>query len=218
MLRTDRLLISDPGRLTRDWLDGRRVRDVPPVRLFFSALFALFLVASIGGVEVHHGHVVPSADWTRRLVVARHPFLTAWLQRHVGHAVDDPEAVVREVEAWAERLLPLMLPVAAVTLRLLFARRAPSIPLYDHMVFGLHSLAFGMLLVAALMQADRLVGDDAQAALFLLIPIHLYRHLHGAFGSRRWTTALRTVLLLGTELVGLAALVLALLLIGLQWG
>ncbi len=218
VLRTVRLLALDPGRLTRDWLDGRRVRDVPPVRLFFAALFALFLVASLGGVEVHYGHATPSANWTRRLVVAKHPDLTAWLQRHVGHAADDPEAVAREVEAWAERLLPLLLPVAAVALGLLFARRRPTIPLCDHTVFGLHSLAFGMLLVAALMQADRLVGDDAQAALFLLIPIHLHRHLRGAYGGREWMTALRTIVLLGAELDGLAALVLALALIGLQWG
>ena len=218
VLRTVRLLALDPGRLTRDWLDGRRVRDVPPVRLFFAALFALFLVASFGGFEAHDGHAAPSSEWTRRLVVAKHPDLTAWLQRHVGHAVDDPEAIVREVETWAERLLPLMLPVAAVTLGLLFARRRPTIPLYDHMVFGLHSLAFGMLLIAALMQADRLVGDDVQTALFLLIPIHLYRHLRGAFGGREWVTALRTIVLLGAELVGLAVLVLALVLIGLQWG
>ena len=218
VLRTVRLLALDPGRLTRDWLDGRRVRDVPPVRLFFSALFAMFLVASIGGVAVHAGHGPAAADWTRGLVVPGYPRLTAWLRPRLGHAADDPEAVAREIEAWAERLLPLLLPVAAVTLRLLFARRRPRVPLYDHMVFGLHSLAFGMLLVAVLTQADRLVGDDAQAALFLLVPIHVHRHLHGAFGGRRWATALRTVVLLGAELVGLAALGLALVLIGLQWG
>ncbi len=114
VLRTVRLLALDPGRLTRDWLDGRRVRNVPPVRLFFAALFALFLAVSIGGVEVHVGHGAPSADWTRRLVIAKHPGPTAWLQRHLGHAADDPEAVAREVEAWAERLLPLLLPVAAI--------------------------------------------------------------------------------------------------------
>ena len=106
VLRTVRLLAFDPGRLTRDWLDGRRVRDVPPVRLFFAALFALFLVVSIGCVEVHVGHGAPSADWTRRLVIAKDPGLTVWLQRHLGHAADDPEVVARGASSAASRRRP----------------------------------------------------------------------------------------------------------------
>ena len=218
MLRTLRLLAVNPGRLTRDWLDGQRVRDVPPVRIFFVALFVLFLVASVGGIEVHVGHGTPPANWPRDLVIAKHPGLTAWLQRHVGHAVSHPEAIVREMETWVERLVLLMLPIAAVTLKLLFVGRRPPIPLYDHVVFGLHSLAFGMLLIAVAMPADRLVGDDAQAALFLLIPVHVYRHLRSTYGGGRWATALRTVVLLGAELAGLAGIALALALIGLEWG
>ena len=218
VLRTMRLLAFDPGRLTRDWLDGRRVREVPPVRIFFVALFVLFLMASFGGIVVHVRHGAPPANWTRHLVIARHPALTAWLQRHVGHAVADPEAILREMGTWVERLVLLLLPVAAVVLKLLFVGRRPAIPLYDHVVFGLHSLAFGMLLIAALVQVDRLLGDDVQAALCLLLPVHVFRHLRATYGGGRWAAALRTITLLGAELVGLAGVTLALALIGLEWG
>ncbi|WP_428394614.1 DUF3667 domain-containing protein [Lichenicoccus sp.] len=218
VLRTVRLLAFNPGRLTRDWLDGRRVRDVPPVRIFFVALFVLFLMASFGGIEMHVGHGAPPGDWTRQLVIAKHPGLTAWLQHHVGHAASDPKAIVREMGTWVERLVLLMLPIAAVTLKLLFVGRRPRVPLYDHVVFGLHSLAFGMLLIAALMQVDRLLGDDVQAVLCLLIPVHVFRHLRGTYGGGRWATATRTIMLLGAEFVGLTGIVVALALIGLEWG
>ena len=218
VLRTVRLLTLDPGRLTRDWLDGRRVRDVPPLRIFFIALFVLFLVASLGGAVIHVGHGKPPANWQRELVIAKHPALTVWLQRHVGHAVVDPEAIVREMEAWAERLVLLMLPIAALTLKALFAERRPPIPLYDHVIFGLHSLAFAMLLLAALICVDKVIGHDIRLVLVLLIPAHVYRHLRGAFGGGSGAAALRTLVLLGVEVAGLTGLAVVLALIGLEWG
>ena len=45
-MRTLKPLLFRPGRLTRDYLDGRRFRYVPPLRLYiFSSLLLFFLVA-----------------------------------------------------------------------------------------------------------------------------------------------------------------------------
>lgn len=46
-LRTLKPLLFRPGRLTRDYLDGRRFRYVPPVRLYLFSSIAFFLLAAL---------------------------------------------------------------------------------------------------------------------------------------------------------------------------
>ena len=45
--RTLRLLVTQPGRLTREYLDGRRRRYVLPLRLYLSCSFVFFLVLKL---------------------------------------------------------------------------------------------------------------------------------------------------------------------------
>ncbi len=45
--RTMRPLLFHPGRLTRDYLDGRRFRYTPPMRLYLFASIAFFLLAAL---------------------------------------------------------------------------------------------------------------------------------------------------------------------------
>jgi hypothetical protein len=49
-MRTIKPLLFKPGKLTRDYLDGRRFRYVPPLRLYiFSSLVMFFLIAVFAG-------------------------------------------------------------------------------------------------------------------------------------------------------------------------
>ncbi|HMB61257.1 MAG TPA: DUF3667 domain-containing protein, partial [Xanthomonadales bacterium] len=45
--RTIKPLLFHPGKLTRDYLDGRRFRYVPPMRLYMFASMAFFILATI---------------------------------------------------------------------------------------------------------------------------------------------------------------------------
>jgi hypothetical protein len=52
-MRTMKPLLFRPGKLTRDYLDGRRFRYVPPLRLYiFSSILMFFLLAVIAGSEL----------------------------------------------------------------------------------------------------------------------------------------------------------------------
>lgn len=51
--RTLGLLLSRPGRLTREYLDGRRRRYVLPLRLYLTASFVFFLVLKLVASSVH---------------------------------------------------------------------------------------------------------------------------------------------------------------------
>jgi hypothetical protein len=55
--RTVAALLLRPGRLTRDFLDGRRARHLPPFRLYLVVSVLFFLIASLLG----SGELVPQA-------------------------------------------------------------------------------------------------------------------------------------------------------------
>ena len=55
-MRTIRPLLLHPGRLTRDYLDGRRFRYVPPMRLYiFSSMIFFILAATVAGNAIGVG-------------------------------------------------------------------------------------------------------------------------------------------------------------------
>lgn len=47
--RTLPLLIINPGRLTREWIQGKRTRYVSPLAMFLFTVFLMFFVLSFGG-------------------------------------------------------------------------------------------------------------------------------------------------------------------------
>lgn len=56
--RTMKPLLFQPGRLTRDYLDGRRYRYTPPVRLFiFSSMLFFILAATLASNAIQVGNV-----------------------------------------------------------------------------------------------------------------------------------------------------------------
>jgi hypothetical protein len=55
-MRTIKPLLFKPGKLTRDYLDGRRFRYVPPLRLYiFSSIIFFFIAAILAGnsIQIH---------------------------------------------------------------------------------------------------------------------------------------------------------------------
>src|SRR5215831_3361631 len=97
IVQTLRLLLTRPGRLTRDFLDGRRQRYVSPLRLYLTCSLIFFALAS----------VAPRAD---------RPFFT--VSRARGEAGLDPERV-RDVrlDARVRGVDVVLLPQAAAVLR-----------------------------------------------------------------------------------------------------
>ena len=66
-MRTIKPLLFKPGKLTRDYLDGRRFRYVPPLRLYiFSSIAFFFLAAMLTGdlIKFNGGDVETNIDDT----------------------------------------------------------------------------------------------------------------------------------------------------------
>jgi len=75
--RTLGLLLCRPGRLTREYLDGRRRRYVLPLRLYLTASFLFFLVLKFVAAGLHSemdvkadGHKAPVVEYRTRMAPA----------------------------------------------------------------------------------------------------------------------------------------------------
>ncbi|MEO7364934.1 MAG: DUF3667 domain-containing protein [Sphingomicrobium sp.] len=118
----------------------------------------------------------------------------AWVRALVGKAQQNPELVVYKVQDAASKFSWLLIPISVPFLWLLFPLRRGH-QTYDHTVFVTYSLSFMMMLVVS---GGLLVASGAPSLaslLFFVPPIHMYRHLKGAYQLGRFSALARTVAL-----------------------
>ncbi|MGI4747557.1 MAG: DUF3667 domain-containing protein [Janthinobacterium lividum] len=218
--RTLTRLVWRPALLTRDYLEGRRAREIPPLRLFLVMLFLLFGIDSLTHEAVDFAPLHDKAGAQINLkidsvTIQNHPQVTHWLHRHLHQAFDHPDEVMTVVREWSERFTILMLPVAGCMLWLLYLvpRR---ISLYDHMIVSIHSLCFTSLVIMTLFLLERV--STFTSWLLLLLPIHLFVHMRGVYRSSVVGTLLRMALLAVGSAIAVLVLLLGLAALGLQLG
>jgi hypothetical protein len=61
-MRTLKPLLFRPGKLTRDYLDGRRFRYVPPLRLYIFSSLAFFFLAALLASDILHIDAQPDSS------------------------------------------------------------------------------------------------------------------------------------------------------------
>jgi len=188
-IRSVRALFLQPGRLTRAYLDGHRVRYSSPLQLYFVAAALFFLVSSFRPFIW-----VDTADLE---VVGALPGMTvgndvtsAHLQRLAGsdHGVElFAERFIDAVNAWLPAfLLGSVLLFALAVYALHFRRSRHVLP---HAIFALHWAAFYLLLVgAARLTPEHWVLQHATVpvgVVWLAVALrHAYRQSWLAAGTR----------------------------------
>lgn len=214
--RTLPLLALNPGRLSREWMAGRRVRYVAPLHLFLFAVFLLFLIPNFTGRHLFDGlgqspeataqansFTVRDADGTPTRVDAAdtealHEMglprpvigmiqLTAKLQKN-------PQYYGYKMEALAYKLSFVTVPISIAILWLMYAWRR-RFSLYHHAVVSLYGLGFVALLFALASLFPGPVATVLNVLIFALAPIHAALHLRGAYGRGRIQTIVRTLAL-----------------------
>jgi hypothetical protein len=147
LLASLRALASPPGRLTADWMSGRRVGYLAPLSLFLWVNVAFFLVQSASGLGV--------LTWPLRVHLSDDSiaWLTTWLfaQHRPGLAASNAAYanVFNVLESVHAKSLVIVMvpPFAAVLALLLFDRQQPfkyALP------FALHFFAFALIWLCAL--------------------------------------------------------------------
>jgi hypothetical protein len=228
--RTLPRLVFRPGKLTREYLDGHRAYQIPPLRLFLVVLLLVFLIGGLGKGDTRVLAVQPHGK-THVIDLAHDPHAAdkinvdlgksakakagaSWLKTRIINAAREPERFLMVMEGWAHRLAILMLPIGAGLLSLLyvFQRR---FYVYDHLVFTMHSLSFQGLLLSSYFLV-KLALPGVAGVLLLASPVHLFVHMRGVYGSSVIGTLLRMSVLGFFSLLAFFLLMLALVFIGLN--
>ena len=235
--RTLPRLLLQPHRLTRDFLDGHRVPQIPPLRLFLVVLLGVFLTGAlnppeslkqIGQIDLKHGVVAGqplSADDAASLKEANQALagqvsvegpgrMVAWLKPRILAAVKNPERFFSVLEQWSERFAFLLMPMSTLLLSLVFVFQR-RFYVFDHAIFSLHSLsAMGVLLVAVIL-LDRGLGPQANW-LLALAPIHLFAHMRGVYRTSIPGTLIRMLMIFMGSILGFTLIILGLISVGLS--
>jgi hypothetical protein len=150
--------LARPGRLTREYLDGRRASYLSPVKLYLTASLVLFSsllaldVPDVRGIDLYVGSTLvtagPASDGRMDLrISARSPLLGRVLDERFSANLarlraTDPQVIADRLFTGLRALLPaalfVFLPLLALALKLLHLPQRPR-PLYvDCLIFGAH--------------------------------------------------------------------------------
>jgi hypothetical protein len=230
-------LLLRPGRLTREYLDGHRAPQIPPLRLFLVTLLIVFLAGTMAAPKAIDLRSKPAdanavlntpglsesdrADIKQGMdqikAAAAHPdkdATAAWLTQRFKAVADDPERFFNTIEQWAERFAFLLMPMSTILLSLIFVFQR-RFYVFDHAIFSMHSLSAMGLLLTAVLLLDRVFGDVADFALWLA-PVHLFAHMRGVYGVSWWGALIRMFVLFIASSVGFALLLMGLISVGLN--
>lgn len=186
--RTLPILALDPGRLSREWRDGKRVRYVAPLHVFLFGVFLFFLVAGMTGGLKTEGEArvsdqpvvtaaAPTAKATAKLDAA--PELPGFVAK--ATEVKSSKYHQYKIKTLLYKLSFLLVPLSMAALWLVTLGRR-GFTLYDHATVSLYGLGF-LALVATLTSPLR--GGLSEVADALMMPAmtaHAVVHLKGAYG------------------------------------
>ena len=211
-------LIAHPGKLTNEFIAGRRERYLPPLRLYLVASFLFFLLIKVlsspGG---SHIVIAPAMDsHGKPITEAADPVAYRDAMAQMQACIDKPgscswgrtlgarigqkgmaqsgrsDAVAQQMLGLAPNAVFVLLPVFAALLMLAYRSRRMRYGL--HFVFSLHMHAFGFLALLALWKLpDSGVADLAGG---LVLAGYGLWALHRVYGGRWWKTLGRAAFLL----------------------
>ncbi|MGF1462784.1 MAG: DUF3667 domain-containing protein [Maricaulaceae bacterium] len=213
-LRTLRLLILAPGRLSREYVDGRRARYTPPFRLFLvaSVVFFLATASSSGVIHVQSDpeasttgvglYIAPESltDETGQTaceLAANSEALWAGLGRRLSCGLTRVVENTEQAEALTGplvRQLPLVLAPALALLTALIYRGQRAYA--AHLIFALHVHSGAFLWFAVTGPLNLLATEAGAVAGLGLALVHAGRALHGFFQRRWWVGALKSLLVI----------------------
>jgi hypothetical protein len=235
--QTLKLLILKPGKLTLEYLAGRRVRYIEPLRVYltFSLIFfALFKFMgedhNIGNVHVKGVPIVKedSQDTARReqrekaraAVKQGEPPKAAQaadaanegepggLEKFIDTVVDNRDKLKKAFFGYVPYAVFALMPVFALYLKLLYFRSHRRYG--EHLLFALHANAFAFLMLTLLMLIPKFV-PYVGTVLFLWLAFYLPIAMRRVYGGTRFKTFLRWVVLMCLHMLSMTAAVAAVL-------
>jgi uncharacterized membrane protein len=210
--RTLPVLALNPGRLSREWREGKRMRYVAPLHVFLFAVFLMFVAPSLTGQKlinfgdsglagapvdvnvnlgddsIQPGNAVTSPEKS--------------LQKKIEHKLEDPEFLAYKLSSLAYKLSFVMVPISMGILWLLQLGRR-GFTLYDHAVVSLYGLGFSALMIT-LISVIPGASDNGYVSMAstLALALHAAGHLKGAYRLSWFGATVRAALLSALTILG----------------
>ena len=182
LIRTAVLLLFKPGELTKEFLSGKHIRSVTPVRVYLLCSVLFFGIMSL----------LPA-----NLKVSVDKRADAQLAHAAVRANQDPTILAHAMSlAFPKAMFVLMPLFALVVFAFYFRAERMYVP---HFYFAVHYHAFAFLLLASFEALSPIHGrviGIVRLLLFLTLFPYLGMALQRVYGGRRWMTALKTIAIL----------------------
>ena len=188
-----------PGRLTLEWIAGRRARYVAPLRLYLTVSVLYFFVSAVGpddefrpraGLTIGESGGVrvsgrPRGDQPAVQANADLDSIPAFLREPVRRISADERGFQQRMRENGPRMFFLLVPLFGAYVALLYRSRQRRYP--QHLWFALHVHAFVFLALLAMKLASftrvNALIDVAGIALALGVPAYVTLALRRAYGG-----------------------------------
>lgn len=192
-------ILFRPGVLTKEFLEGKRASQIPPLRLYLFASLIFFLwFNSKQGTDFEKS---PNASLHDTESLEEEP---VWVQNLVK-SLDDPETPRKlqdNFQTWTPRVFLLGVPFLAIGTRLLFFKR--NLVYLEHIVISMHLQTFLLLWFFLIAFVSKLSGylSPTIASIFTGASI-VWIQLYATIAIRRifsltWIKAIASTLVLET--------------------
>lgn len=232
---TFKMLVLHPGRLTDEFLSGRRARYIGPVRLYLTMSLLFFLLTAHEPAKKHANKVeIKHADQSEQYTDKDDPVHVeknkdddgitinigndatgksqkhSWLKQYLYRKISDPEAFEHEMMTNISHAIFLMIPIFALALRVAYYKRPYRYPSYIYFSLHYHAIVFLLFATSVLLlwlQSDLI---NALMVFFVLFGPLVYLHLsmRRVFGGTHLRTALRIAALSAIYLPALSVVLL----------
>jgi len=209
--RTLRSLLLQPGFLTQQFLQGRRARYLPPLRLYFVLSVLFFLIVSVtspvtiiskradrGAGQAASDRAatadlcsasvaqLPGPDWLRR------PFLSACRRTHADQNRALGQSFVRDLG----RAMFLFLPLLAGFMTLLYSRAGARY--VDNLLLLVHNQALVYLLMAVYLVAMHWMRSGVSTRLLSLavmgyLMFYFFRSMQRVYAQKLLPTLIKFI-------------------------
>lgn len=177
-------LLFRPGYNAKLFLEGKRVSQIPPLRLFlFSSLIYFIWLTSGASISIAEGIAEGIADEMIEESGLENDESTS--DRGLAEKLENPDAIMAEFNNWLPRVFLLSVPALALVTRFLF--RKQEFALLEHLIVAMQLLTFVMLwrlLSSAIAWLSSFVSqpisdhiEDVLAIWILLYPIFALRRI-----------------------------------------
>jgi hypothetical protein len=212
------MLLFRPGRLTAEYIAGRRVRYVQPLRIYLTLSILFFALLRFGPNELIKAEPAATAPPNRQVITDQEGRDTVHLSSKLAGLNPAWETRIRQINAlptdeaialvkskffaYVPYAMFCIMPIFALYLKLLYLGSGRRYG--EHMLFALHTNAFAFLLLGLVWVVPAAwIGT----ALFFWLLAYLPMAMRRVYGGSRKATAARWIVLMAVYSATVAAVV-----------